>query len=248
MVSSEIITRSERDYHRVSPTSDDKGNYPRMNFVMAGRSIGAVLGRSAGAAAQWWMAAGVTPVAAYAPKGAASLAASYVNLANPGTYDCAAGVAPTWDATGGWAFNGTTQYLTTGVLPASGWSMIARFSDAGTGYLVGAKGSNFWGLFPRYSDAYAMYLAGASGAAGQFKAPNIATGVMGFAGGKAYRNGADDGLTLTQAAAPTSLYIGAAHNVSGATENYCFGKIQSVWIGNTTLSAAQMATQSAAMP
>lgn len=53
------------------------------------------------AAAPWYLAGGApTPIAVYQPKGAASLAASYVNLANPGTYDAAADVpgygAPTW--------------------------------------------------------------------------------------------------------------------------------------------------------
>ena len=60
--------------------------------------------------ANWWEAGGATgAVAVYQPIGAASLAASYVNLANPGTYDAAPGVAPTW-ASAGWTSNGT-EYL-----------------------------------------------------------------------------------------------------------------------------------------
>jgi len=38
----------------------------------------------------WWLSGGIAAancVAAYQPKGAASLEASYVNLANPGTYN-----------------------------------------------------------------------------------------------------------------------------------------------------------------
>lgn len=60
-----------------------------------------------GAAAPWWMAAGVTPAAVYQAKGAASYAASKVNLANPGTYDAIEGVAPVWNAATGWEGDGT---------------------------------------------------------------------------------------------------------------------------------------------
>lgn len=77
------------------------------------------------AAADWWVVPGKTCVAAYQPIGAASLAASYVNLANPGTYDAAPGVAPTWASATGWTFNGSTQYLTTGITPPRGPNMVA---------------------------------------------------------------------------------------------------------------------------
>src|SRR3989344_7466925 len=92
----------------------------------------------------WTTAGGApTPVAAYQPISAASLTASYANLANPGTYTAAVGVAPTFASSTGWTFNGSTQYLTTGVIPANGWSMIVRFSNA-TGATVNgvAAGSN----------------------------------------------------------------------------------------------------------
>src|SRR4030042_266315 len=65
---------------------------------------------------EWWLAGGISAancLAAYQPKGAASYAASKVNLANPGTYDAVDGVAfPTWAAATGWTFNGVAQYLT----------------------------------------------------------------------------------------------------------------------------------------
>lgn len=64
-----------------------------------------------GGAAPWWMAAGVTPIVAYQAKGAASYAASKVNLAQPGTYNATEYVAPSWDAATGWSFNGTDQAL-----------------------------------------------------------------------------------------------------------------------------------------
>lgn len=56
----------------------------------------------------WFTAAGGTVcVAAYDAVGAASLADSYVNEANPGTYDLVASVAPTWAYGTGWTANGS---------------------------------------------------------------------------------------------------------------------------------------------
>ena len=66
------------------------------------------------AAVDWWLSGGISAanaILAYQAKGAASYAASLVNLANPGTYDAYAGSAPTWAAGTGWVFNGSTQYL-----------------------------------------------------------------------------------------------------------------------------------------
>lgn len=224
-----------------------------MNYVLGSKAqIGGVLGRGgAAAAAQWWLSGGVSAanaIAVYQPIGAASLATSYTNLANPGTYDAAPGVAPTFAAATGWTFNGSTQYLTTGVVPGSGWSAIVRFADAVTsnGYLFGAKGSNFWGILPQYSsNTLVLYVAGASTATGQAMAPQLSAGVLAIAGTRAYRNGVDDNLTLTNAAAPKSIWIGGANNTS--LENPLSCKIQAIAIYNATLSAAQVAAISAAM-
>lgn len=104
-----------------------------------GGGIGPVALKRRAAASDWWQVAGQTCVAAYQPIGAASLAASYVNLANPGTYDAAPGVAPTLVA-GGWQRDNNNQYLNTGIVPlARTWSYIIRYSDANTtnAYLFG---------------------------------------------------------------------------------------------------------------
>lgn len=63
------------------------------------------------AAANWWEVSGKTCVAAWQPKGAASYAASLVNLATPSTNDLTEGVAPDWATGTGWTFNGTDDYL-----------------------------------------------------------------------------------------------------------------------------------------
>lgn len=74
-------------------------------------------------------------VAAYCPIGAASYAASKVNLANPGTYDAWNDTyKPTWSNSGGWVFNGSSNFLeitNPGFNPAP-ISIIARVNYTGT--------------------------------------------------------------------------------------------------------------------
>ncbi len=65
-------------------------------------------------------------VFAYAPDEAGDLAESYINLAHPGTNNAAPGEAPTLN--GGWEFDGETQYLTTGAIPASQqWTVLVLY-------------------------------------------------------------------------------------------------------------------------
>ena len=63
---------------------------------------------------KWYVTYSTNLVAAYQPKGAASQAASYVNLVTPGTYDLTTADAPGWAAGTGWVFNDTTQNLVIG--------------------------------------------------------------------------------------------------------------------------------------
>lgn len=70
-------------------------------------------------------------VAAYEPVNASTLSQSYINLANPGTYDASpAGTAPT--LSGGWSFDGTPgNHLLTGIIQSDAlWSMVVRFHSS----------------------------------------------------------------------------------------------------------------------
>jgi hypothetical protein len=72
-----------------------------------------------GAFPKWWLSGSIPAancIAAYQPKGAASYAASKVNLANPGTYNATDGAAfPSWDTAVGWTFaKASVQYLAAG--------------------------------------------------------------------------------------------------------------------------------------
>ena len=77
----------------------------------------------------WWLAGGISAAdvaGVWQPKGAASLAASYLRLAGDKGYAnidpavVGSGVAPGFDTASGWIYNGLTQFLTTGYTPIAG--------------------------------------------------------------------------------------------------------------------------------
>lgn len=207
-----------------------------------------------GAAVDWWRSGGISSanaIAAYQPKGAASLAASYTNLANPGTYNAAPGTAPTWSVGAGWIFNGSTQYLTTGIVPGAGWSLLARFSNGGVdATLMGSYNSS-------NANSLCMIIPGAVGGTKRQYRNGTATGlsisggqtggVMGFAAQTAYLNGsAETGTISGSLAGAIALFIGARNNLTGAN-TFFPGNIQAVAIYNSTLTGPQMAAVSSAM-
>lgn len=98
-------------------------------------------------AANWWEAGSApAPVAVYQPKGAASLAASYVNLVNPGTSDIDPQVAPGWSSEAGWSSDGTQwlKAVTDFSLAADqSQAVLVRYSGASnTALLVGVGSSD----------------------------------------------------------------------------------------------------------
>lgn len=197
------------------------------------------------AAGNWWDILD-NVVAAYQPKGAASLAASYVNLVNPGTFDAAPGVAPTWDATNGWIGNGTNQYLTTGITPLSSYSCVCRFSN-GTGngtYLFGSfkTGPNtLFGISPANNRVYW------NGTVVNTKADGAVTaGVMAIAGTGCYRDGVSDGSTGGPANTGLAMFIFAL-NSSGSPGFYKACRMQALAVCSSTQTAQQIADVSAAM-
>jgi len=209
----------------------------------------ALLYRPPAAGGNWWEVSGQTCIAAYAPKGAANLAASYVNLANPGTYDAAPGTAPSFAAATGWTFVRTSlQYLTTGITPANGYSIIARFSNGSVisgqvGQLAGCYSGNETsrlGIMPLYyfDGIPRMYYQHG----GLFYTDGIMTsGVMAAAGSGCYMNGTSVGTNSTSfsTAASKTVYIGAQNGGPSPTD-YFSGDIQALAIYSTTLSASDV--------
>lgn len=191
--------------------------------------------------ALWWLEGGVAPanaIAAYRAIGAADLAGSYINLANPGVFDAAPGVAPTWSAVDGWTFNGTTQYLTSGVTPATGWSMIVRFASVtGAGCAAGETGGSntrFY-LFPQFGADHLYGYAGSD----SLGLP-LTVGTMAIAANDGYIDGHKDGLTTGTTIGAYAIAIGAL-NSSGVIGNFMPGKVQAVAIYNTILNPTQVA-------
>jgi hypothetical protein len=206
----------------------------------------------------WWLAGGINPancIAAYQPEGAVDYTASKVNLANPGTYNATEGTAPDWDAVNGWKFDGSANYLTTGLTPSSqSWSYIIKFSDCsetthGLAYsrIFGAEtGSNprvFMIPYPEaVNDRY--YCNGGARDTGDA----VTEGVMAIAGTNGYYNGVSDSISLAawSGALSQSIYIGCT-NDDGSATRWAAVYIQAFSIYNTVITAGQVAAITNAM-
>lgn len=170
----------------------------------------------------WWAAGGCGAICvrAYQPVGAASLAASYSNLVNPGTNNAAPGVAPTWDAVNGWTFNGTSQYLTTGSIPTVNSSIILRFTTNGTLASQCGDGSNFFGwegdTLKVYHEKGGFELSGLIGS----------SGTLAIAAQKGYINAVEDKTIGAGTGIPNrEIFIGA-RNQSGTPGGFAAWKCQ----------------------
>jgi len=198
----------------------------------------------------WWTLSNTkSAVAAYQPIGASSLANSYINKANPGTNDATVGVAPTWSASTGWTFNGSSQYLNTGITPTvQTWSGISKYSNAtaATAFVFGSMnnaGTLSFGIMPNRDTNVVRYDNSSSVAV----APGLATGTLAIAGLNAYRNGVSDGTIPSVAGTmDRTIFLGARSEAGGPTW-YLNGSIQSTAFFNTTLSSSQVASISGAM-
>jgi hypothetical protein len=197
--------------------------------------------RAASASGGWWDNNGAISgcVAAYAAKGATSLAASYTNLTGNATYNAAPGVAPTFSSADGWTFNGSTQYLTTGIVPAATWTMIVRFSSAtNNGIVAGSDGNmRFW-ILPNGAsgvsygcDANALTVS-----------PALTSGVLAIANLNCYRNGVANGVITAGTATPAQIIYIGGRNLSGVVNLPIAAKIQALAIYSTTLTAGEVAT------
>lgn len=191
----------------------------------------------------WWDNFGAISgcICAYAAKGAADLAASYINLANPGTYNASPGVAPTLDSSG-WVFNGSSQYLTTGIVPTASYTVICRYSNwtlASDKTLFGLYGSGTTSFAAKLSSPTAtQWLRGGTLNVGIAST----SGVLALAGKNAYRNGSSDGTVPVGGTDPTLAIMIAAMNNGSALELSAV-KIQAFAIYNRTLSGAEIATE-----
>jgi len=190
------------------------------------------------AAVSRWLTGGIPAancMAAYEPKGAASLAASYTNLNNPGANDAYLGVAPGWSAALGWIATGT-QYLRTGLYPTQTWSVIVQYSASTWDALFGAVDGT--------GKTIEIFLAGAVVSFIDFgntasTAPVLLSGNLAVTPTGTYRNGVfDASLTVNVfGTCARDIWI-LASNRSAAPPYYpMVGNMQAIYIYNINISA-----------
>lgn len=199
------------------------------------------------AAIPWYLSGGIALancIAAYQPKGAASYAASKVNLANPGTNDAIDGAAtPTWAAGSGWSFLAASSQYLDGPLQSTitgAGTIIVQFAGFATGTILGAGagGANMQ-IRPvgvSYSNGNTVVVA-----------PGLAAGNLCIAGINGYRNGvpATAGLLATTNAA-RNMCIGATR-ISPTPTEFATVAIVAVAMYNVTIALPQVAALVAAM-
>lgn len=187
----------------------------------------------------WWLAGGIPRdacVAAYQPKGAADLATSYINLANPGTYNVtqATDKPPTFNTLTGWSNNTSitnTQDIRC-IIPSTSvkHSYICRVSasaHSGNQRNVQGIGADAVHIYFRYTD-HKTYLRGynSTGASASYAADRILCIVPG--------GSFIDGVSIGSYAAGTGT-------ITGFELLKAIGEVAAVAIYNTTLTAYQVA-------
>lgn len=203
--------------------------------------IGAVA--AAPPAVDWWEAGNApAPIAVWQPKAAASQAASYSNVVNPGTYDAAPGTAPSWSSAG-WACNGSTHYLTTGLTPAdTDYVYVVRFSSvAGSGArgLFGSYSSGAGASMIQVNDSGMDAYNGADYPSGYVNnAPTMTAGVYAIEGKTLYRDGVAEASSVPAGSGTFLAAFLGAININGSAGNFFNGTIEAAAVWDTTTDAA----------
>jgi hypothetical protein len=224
--------------------SGTAGTFAHVNCYSDGRTGGWT-------APGWWDPnnEGLCVWAAYQPKGATSLSASYVDLSGNGN-NCVAGVAPSWDVVNGWRFNDTTTYLTTTFVPQmdASQTMIIQFTNRVSviRYIAGMRDADDmrFAISPFLNTGRAYY-----NGIGQQVAGSVSSGNLCVSGVQGYLNGAADGAAFASAwggVATSQVYIGCWNN-SGSQELHCDVDVQAFALYSCELTSSQVSAIAAAM-
>lgn len=206
-------------------------------------ALGRSVKRPSVAGGGWWDLNGTITscVAAYQPKGAASYAASLVNLTGNSTYDATEVVAPTWASASGWEFDNTAEGFDVGLtgLTPSSTTVIARYWRPASGlygraiflagtnlrYYVLENNMYFWGS--------ANYQSVTSGGGDQIAA---------VAGYKAYLNGSfTNDLDTSKTGTMTATKIGQTYSDGTAVYLYALAIYNSDISSSVSALTAAMA-------
>ena len=183
-------------------------------------------------------------IAAYQPVAAPDALSARQNMAlgGRGWYAAAPGTAPTWGSNTGWIFNGSSQYLTTGVNPASYYSMIVRFANTTNNQFVCGRRvsalSNEFSLLPNSATATREYRFGTY----RIQKTAITSGVMAICGDGVF-DGFYDGVSEGGFAATTlsnniTINIGGINN--NGTPTYFAGNVLALSIYARALLPAEV--------
>ena len=200
-----------------------------------------------GGAKPWYQAGGAPkPVGYYKAIGAASYAASKVNLVNPGVNDltCSSGDMA-WTTENGWLGN-DSRYLKTGIIPTGSYTVFAYFSDlgkVGSSGLFGANSSGT-GMYIYFSDREFTYAANYKTTANMVYLPAYNDGILCIAGNKVYYNGIEVGTVATGYDGTGELVLMAVF--SNGTSPAIL-KIKAALVYSSILSATQVALITAQM-
>jgi hypothetical protein len=199
---------------------------------------------------KWYLQSGLVVgdcVAVYEPLKARTLTEAKVNVINPGTKDLTGGVDPAFDNNKGLAFNGSSQYLQTGIIPATNMTVIVKFMDSADP----GVGNNTC-IFGSYNLAGKAFLIMNSngevpavvnyGYQGQLRVtPRLTSGVLAIAGSKAYRNGAVESSDIPSTTLPEwEIYLGCLNYNNGTKVQYFNGKVCLFAVYNKQLSPTQI--------
>jgi hypothetical protein len=207
------------------------------------------------AVANWWEVAGKTCVAAYCPKNAASLAASYLRIAGSGGNEdldpavLGKGVAPTFNAATGWGFS-NAAWLDSGIIGGNGYSATIRIANAGAVYTgcfgETRTGYTFLNLYPNYAGAGSKAYFRNGGSYDQ--ASPYTAGVFCVTPAKAYANGTALGSMTGSLNGTTTYKIALGGQIlNGGVGETWTGNILAFALHDGTLTDGEVETLSAAM-
>lgn len=219
-------------------------------------SAARVMATYASASGGWWDNNGAISgcIGAWQAKGAASLAASYTDLSGTGN-DLTAGTAPSFATGTGWTFNGSTQYLLTGISisgSSTNYSFIVQYASAPSayqrlgGYLDAGTPDGLWLTPNRFGERW--YVNGGYGNLVSVAHGGADTGGnMCVAGSGCYFDGSSDGTISTATTHDGGeIYLGTG-NLAGTPDRYFGGVIIAAAFYNTTLSSGDVSTIATAM-
>jgi hypothetical protein len=198
-----------------------------------------------GGSSDWWLSGGVDSadvIAAYQPKGASTLAESYVNLADPGTYDAYPGNAPYLTADG-WMSDRNDYYLETGIYLPEESTIIVSLSNIqeNTNNYVCSNGTSGQWRMMLFRNGRKQWWFGSRNFSTDVTS---STGVIAISGPKVYLDGT---LIATisssvSGASPTPLRL-----MAWSTSNGINGNMESAAVYSTNLSDAEVSAISSAM-